>query len=363
MGLKGRGIEDPQAQPSDDLPLDDPTDSTAWAARVAESRRCPAAMLRRRAGSAQRPFRHRRRNPTYAELPLGAISVRAAQAPLHPYYLKQWTTTDRRLCEYKLVPGGYGVKPRRTSPDGTGYQIDLYRVDGVSGRDHQDFEKRFMHLVDTDASRALEKIIVGETDNWSGNLRSGWTRFILSLLFRNPEAVTTIKGHIVEMWDEGIKALQADYAARRRAGDPESFEEFLAKHEPSAAQIGAANFSADVIDNAQVGKTVFEMKWSRVDLSKSNHELLTSDRPIGTAFGIGRSQGLHLAPGFAAHPIRRGAQPRLGRHAAQEQIPPRSPARTTSASSSRRASLCGALTPRSSPSPRSISASCRIAKS
>ncbi len=29
------------------------------------------------------------------------------------------------------------------------------------------FEKRFMHLVDTDASRALEKIIAGETDNWS----------------------------------------------------------------------------------------------------------------------------------------------------------------------------------------------------
>jgi hypothetical protein len=137
-----------------------------------------------------------------------------------------------------------------------------------------------MHLVDTDASRALEKIIAGETDNWSGPLRSGWTRFILSLLFRNPEAVATIKGHIIQMWDEGTKALQADYAARRRAGDPETVEEFLAKHEPNAAQIDAANFLTDVIDNDRVGKTVFEMKWSRIDLSKSTHQLLTSDRPI-----------------------------------------------------------------------------------
>jgi hypothetical protein len=47
-------------------------------------------------------------------------------------YLKQWVKTDdRRLCEHKLIPG-YGVKPRRTSPDGTGYQVDLYRIDGVS---------------------------------------------------------------------------------------------------------------------------------------------------------------------------------------------------------------------------------------
>jgi hypothetical protein len=136
-------------------------------------------------------------------------------------YLKQWAKIDdRRLCEHKLIPGGYGVKPRRTSPDGTGYQVDLYRVDGVPVAVAQDLEKRFMHLVDTDASRALEKIIAGETDNWPGDLRSGWTRFILSLLFRNPEAVATIKGHIVEMWDEGIRALQADYAARRRPASP-----------------------------------------------------------------------------------------------------------------------------------------------
>jgi Protein of unknown function (DUF4238) len=201
-------------------------------------------------------------------------------------YLKQWTTGDGRLCEYRMIPNGVGVKPRRTSPAGTGYQIDLYRVQGVPADIAQDFEKRFMHLIDTDASRGLEKIIAGETDNWPGPLRSGWTRFILSLLFRNPEAVATIRGHIVQMWDEGTKALQSEYAARRRASDPETFEEFLAKREPNAAQIGAANFLAEVIDNNRVGQTVFEMKWSRIDLSGSTHQLLTSDRPIDMPLGL-----------------------------------------------------------------------------
>jgi hypothetical protein len=100
-------------------------------------------------------------------------------------YLKQWANTgDRRLCEHKLIPGGYGVKPRRTSPDGTGYQVDLYRIEGVPEDIAQDFEKRFMHLVDTDASRALEKVIAG--DNWPGPLRSGWTRFISRCCFAIP---------------------------------------------------------------------------------------------------------------------------------------------------------------------------------
>lgn len=98
-------------------------------------------------------------------------------------YLKQWANTeDRRLCEHKLIPNR-GVKPRRTSPAGTGYQLDLYRAEGLPDEMAQDFEKKFMNLVDTDASRALEKILMGDTDNWPEPLRSGWTRFMLSLFF------------------------------------------------------------------------------------------------------------------------------------------------------------------------------------
>jgi hypothetical protein len=211
-------------------------------------------------------------------------------------YLKQWDAGDGRLCEHKLIPVINTVQPRRTSPAGTGYEIDLYRIDGVPEEIAQDFEKRFMHLVDTDAARALQKIIAGKTDNWPGELRSGWTRFIMSLLFRNPEAVATIRSHIVNMWDEGTEALQEDYAARRRAGDPDTFEEFLAKREPNAAQLGAANFPAEVIDNEKIGATIFGMNWSRIDLSKSKHQLLTSDRPIDMPLGLADAEAYISLP-------------------------------------------------------------------
>lgn len=202
------------------------------------------------------------------------------------FYLKQWANTaDKRLCEHKLIQGR-GVKPRRTSPNGTGYQTDLYRVEGVPEVIAHDFERKFMRLVDTDASRALEKIISGHTDDWPGNLRSGWTRFILSLFFRSPEAVTTIKNHIIQIWDVSIEALEGEYSSQPLENGSASFKEHLAKSAPYAAQIAAANFLAEIIDNQNIGPVIFNMNWARIDLSKSSIQLLTSDRPLDMPLGL-----------------------------------------------------------------------------
>jgi hypothetical protein len=104
---------------------------------------------------------------------------------------------------------------------------------------------------------------------------------------RTPAAVRLIKDHVVEMWDVGIKALEANYAERRRPTDPAAFKEYFARTNPAAAQIGASNMIADIIDNMRVGPTIFNMNWSRIDLSRSNVTLLNSDRPIDQPIGLG----------------------------------------------------------------------------
>ena len=106
------------------------------------------------------------------------------------FYLKQWVKSEKaQLCEYKLITG-YGVKPRRTAPKGTGYQTDLYRINGVPDEVAQHFEKRFMQRVDGRASQALEALISGHANNLDGELRSSWARFVVSLFFRNPECLS-----------------------------------------------------------------------------------------------------------------------------------------------------------------------------
>lgn len=82
------------------------------------------------------------------------------------FYLKQWTGTDRQLCEYKSLGGR--ILTRRTFPDGTGYEKDLYRVDGLPEALAYEVESKFMRMVDTEANYALEKIISGDGTPWDG---------------------------------------------------------------------------------------------------------------------------------------------------------------------------------------------------
>jgi Protein of unknown function (DUF4238) len=143
-----------------------------------------------------------------------------------------------------------------------------------------------MKPLDTAANLALERIMRGDSASWDSEQRSAWTRYILSLMFRNPASVRVVRNYIVEMWDVGIKELEANYAEHRRETDPATFEEYFVRTHPAAAQIGATNMIAEIIDNARVGPTIFDMHWSRIDLASSNVTLLNSDRPIDRPLGL-----------------------------------------------------------------------------
>ena len=76
------------------------------------------------------------------------------------FFLKQWAGADGRLCEYKSLRGQ--ILTRRTFPAGTGYEKDLYRGEGFPEALAQAVESKFMHMVDTEANYALDKIVRGD---------------------------------------------------------------------------------------------------------------------------------------------------------------------------------------------------------
>jgi Protein of unknown function (DUF4238) len=200
------------------------------------------------------------------------------------FSLKPWAGEDDNVCQMRKVGGK--VIPRRVHPNATGFERDLYRIDGVSPEQAQHVEVNFFKPLDTEAARALQKILTGDTSPWDGPTRSAWTRYILSLMFRMPTAVGALKNHIAVMWTEGIKALEADYENRRLPTDPPTFAEYFALTNPAASQIGAANMLMQIIDNDRVGPTIFNMHWFRIPLPKANVELLCSDRPIDRPLGF-----------------------------------------------------------------------------
>jgi Protein of unknown function (DUF4238) len=162
---------------------------------------------------------------------------------------------------------------RRTFPAGTGYEKDLYRVEGLPDALAQGVESQFMHMVDTEANYALDKIVSGDPTPWDSRMRSAWTRFILSLRFRNPKAVHVIKRQMQDVWKAGVDNLQDNYDKLHRLTDPETFEEFMARTEPEAPQKAALTLLQEIIDNQRVGPTIFDMHWSRVSLAASSPPL------------------------------------------------------------------------------------------
>jgi hypothetical protein len=192
------------------------------------------------------------------------------------FFLSRWTGKDGRLCEMKLVNGK--LVPRRRHPDGTGYVKDLYRTEGVAEDFSQDLEIKFMSPLDNGAAKARDKIALDRPLDFDE--RMAWSRFLLSLLYRNRKGVEFIKAHMADIRREATLALEPDWAAQRGPLDARTLAEASAAREPAAAAISAANMMADIIANSRAVPDIASMHWTRIDLSKSRLPLLTSDRPL-----------------------------------------------------------------------------------
>jgi hypothetical protein len=167
------------------------------------------------------------------------------------FYLKQWTGADGRLCEYSRPYDR--VKPRRVHPDGTGYIHGLYSIPGLPPELEQVVETKFMRTTDNYAALALRILLSGATLQFSQDVRSGWSRFISSLVMRNPESVerSMLAGKAV--YDQAREALEADYAKNRKATDPATYEEYAARNSPNPAGRAGAILMQRIIDSPMIG--------------------------------------------------------------------------------------------------------------
>lgn len=127
------------------------------------------------------------------------------------FYLRQWAT-EGFLCEMRKIHGKVVVHSK--APDGTGWKKDLYKIEGVAPGISQHFERTFMHMVDTEAAEAMRSFISGNMDVLIRE-RNAWIRFLLSLLFRNPEAVAELQGHVITLYQDSVETLRKNYEKLR----------------------------------------------------------------------------------------------------------------------------------------------------
>jgi hypothetical protein len=195
------------------------------------------------------------------------------------FYLKQWTGKDGLLVQYSK-PWENRVKPKRVYPRQTGFEDRLNELDGLPEHARQRLETHFYSPVDSAAASVLHALKAGQ-HAFSRRERLAWTRFMTSLIVRNPENVRAAIARLTENIDKVDKETERLYQAKRAPDAPETFKEYIQQVDLKDDLSRAAKEAiASVVDNGLVVKHIADMHWGALTLSFDAPPLLTSDRPL-----------------------------------------------------------------------------------
>jgi hypothetical protein len=210
------------------------------------------------------------------------------------FYLRQWTGDDGQVCEFSKPYDR--VKPRRVHPEGTGYVDGLNTVEGLPPAEEQYLENIFFKIADDAAARALRILFTPPPWNFTAKERSGWSRFIISLMLRNPETVQKHKEVAAAIFKDALPRIEETYARERSPHDPPTYAEYAALHGPNPASRTIVRLLQTLIDNVELGRGINSMRWMVLTDLKPRFQLLTSDRPLLVTNGIGHPNGQIILP-------------------------------------------------------------------
>jgi hypothetical protein len=187
------------------------------------------------------------------------------------FYLKQWMNSRNNVCEYSRP---YDVvKPRWPTPDGTGYERGLYAINDPDANVVNAVEDMFLKPSDGAASDALQCLLREAPFTRQDRMRHAWTRFVMSLLIRYPEAISRMKTDL-------RKNVETMYLKTRKPEEPPTFAEYEAKLGTNELARVHGKLIMDLMLDSKMGRYIFNMHWGVIAFTNHKHELLTSDRPV-----------------------------------------------------------------------------------
>jgi hypothetical protein len=194
------------------------------------------------------------------------------------FYLKQWAGPSGKLIEFTRKGGKLIAKP--IGPRSTGFERDLYAFPELPPEAAQFMEKEFFAYADQKASEALDIHLGRSPSPWTNELISAWSRFIVAIHLRHPDAMPELRQAAARIWQGSGLKFQSEYEAIRKPTDPTTFDEYLALRDPLAAVKMSVNLIISGFDNVIVCAHINKMSYAVVDISASPYRLLTSDRPV-----------------------------------------------------------------------------------
>ncbi len=174
---------------------------------------------------------------------------------------------------------------RLVHPKATAFKRDLYTVSDLPEASRQWFEQVFLQQTDDLAAKAIVALLAGKPLDVP--TLSGFSRFLMTLGQRHPDGLPELFAAINRLWN--YDGQLPEYERARQAGDPSTYQEFLATLAPETRAQVQVNILKACMDNEIVGKRLNNMVWAVLNLADAGISLLTSDWPVELGFRAERS--------------------------------------------------------------------------
>ena len=216
------------------------------------------------------------------------MSVPKKHHYLPEFFMQRWADAEGKVTEYRRPREDLVVKQKH--PAATGYMPELYsnknKVDPV---ERQALEMVFMQKVDALAADALAHLEAHAFKPHDADLRSAWSRFLLSLLHRSPERVQYLIDKARKYEEDVLNPeLREKYPDLRSSDDPPDFDEWL-KVKGSSAPDLVEGLIKLLIDSDNIGPVLNGMRWA-VHEANGDFGFLTGDMPILLSNGLGHNR-------------------------------------------------------------------------
>ena len=144
------------------------------------------------------------------------------------FYQSRWTVPPSgKVCVY-FRPPCKDCRVKWVHPAGAGYETDLYTADSSDLRIARYLEDRFFKITDNEGAKSLAFIERGQWNSMKTNVRTGWTRFVLSLLQRTPDEMRAIFDVVSKYTESKRSTFQGHYESIRASAAWPTFEEYWA---------------------------------------------------------------------------------------------------------------------------------------
>ena len=210
------------------------------------------------------------------------------------FYTKRWANRDGKVCVYTRPWDR--VVDRWKHPSAFGYKDRLNTTFRPDGTPETKLETQVFTPIDTRANEAVEHIIRHPGKALNRELRSGFTRLILSLLYRHPTKIEELRQGLASDVKSRMEEVRADYVAGKDIGLPKgtTLDEAIAEIRRDALEQGWASIVANLLSDSLTGNHIMNMLWHVRQIQHADHTLLTGDQPVIHYNGISKPDG-HIA--------------------------------------------------------------------